>query len=457
MNRTNILLITADDMDVASPSCFGGPAGITPHIDALAASGRQFTRAHVVAAVCQPSRSAIMTGLVPHRNGAEGFEPINDGVTLLTDLLGDAGYTQGILGKVDHIAPVERFGWHFARTMDQLGHGRDPELYGAAAREFIAAAGDRPWFLMANAHDPHRPFSGSAEERAKWTEAQRAEIPEPSLRPVPRELEVPGFLPDLPAVREEFGDYLASVRRCDDVVGAVLHELEKAGQADDTIVVFLSDNGMAFPFAKANCYLRSTLTPLILRWPGRIEPSSVDETSLVSSLDFFPTFCDALGLPAPDDLDGLSLRSLLEDRGALERETMFTVFHETSGRRRFEMRCAQDRDYGYIWNAWADGERKYAAENMQGLSWAAMQDASATMTDVQNRVRFYTNRSREELYDLREDPYGMNNLVADEEHAEALEDFRSRLLSWMVEHGDPQLKRYRMQVPQAAATSVQNR
>lgn len=107
---TNVVLITADDMDALSPSSFGGPAGITPRLDELAAGGRRFTRAHVVAAVCQPSRSAIMTGLYPHRNGAEGFEPINDGITLLTELLGDANYALGILGKVDHIAPVARFG-----------------------------------------------------------------------------------------------------------------------------------------------------------------------------------------------------------------------------------------------------------------------------------------------------------------------------------------------------------
>jgi N-sulfoglucosamine sulfohydrolase len=387
-----------------------------------------------------------MTGLVPHRNGAEGFEPINDGITLLTELLAADGYRLGILGKVDHIAPVERFGWDYIRTMAQLGLGRDPERYGAATEEFLAEAGDDPWFLMANAHDPHRPFSGSAQERAKWTEEQLAVLPEPSRRVASDEFEVPGFLPDLPAVREEVADYLASVRRCDDVVGAVLQALEASGQAHETLVLFLSDNGMAFPFAKANCYLRSTLTPLIVRWPGRIEAGTVDDTTLVSSLDFFPTFCDALGLPAPADLDGLSLRELLEAGEPLDRDTMFTVFHETSARRRFEMRCAQDRDYGYIWNEWVGEGRSYVAENMAGETWNAMREAANTSAEVEARVGFYLGRAREELYDLRADPYGLHNLAGEGDYAEVLADFRGRLLGWMLEHGDPQLKRYRAQV-----------
>lgn len=447
--QTNVLLITADDMDGESPSSFGGPAGITPNLDLLAAEGIRFTRAHVVAAVCQPSRSAILTGLLPHRNGAEGFEPINDGVTVLTDLLKVAGYELGILGKVSHLAPVERFHWKFKRSMQELGMGRDPRRYQQSAAQFFAQAGERPWFLMVNAHDPHRPFHGSEQERQKFSDVERAQIPKPSATYEPGDAELPGFLPDVPGVQEEFSQYLASVRRCDDVVGAILGALQATGQAEQTIVVFLSDNGMAFPFAKANCYLRSTLTPLIVRWPGHVVAGTVDNQALVSSLDFFPTFCDALGLPTPTDLDGLSLVALLEGENQAHRNTMFTVFHETSSHARFEMRCAQDRRWGYIWNQWSGGDRRYHAENMEGLSWAAMLEAAKSSPALAKRTRFYLERSTEELYDLKSDPYGLNNLSADPAHAGVLADFRQRVLDWMVEHGDPQLKAFRVQVPVA--------
>lgn len=122
-----------------------------------------FHRAHVPAAVCQPSRSELMTGLWPHKNGAEGFEPINDGIGIINDRLRAPGYMVGILGKVNHIQPVERFARDMAVDMRELGLGRNPEAYGNRAEAFFSEAAEqgRPWFLMANAHDPHRPFHGT--------------------------------------------------------------------------------------------------------------------------------------------------------------------------------------------------------------------------------------------------------------------------------------------------------
>ena len=163
--RTNILLITADDMAAGTPGCFGGHPAATPAIDRLAGEGMRFERAHVPIAVCQPSRSAMLTGRWPHRNGAEGFQPIRPGVPVLTDLLKDVGYRCGILGKVEHLQPVDRFCWDLVVDRDELGVGRDPAAYAAAATEFVAQAQGRPWFLMANAHDPHRPFHDSDQER----------------------------------------------------------------------------------------------------------------------------------------------------------------------------------------------------------------------------------------------------------------------------------------------------
>jgi N-sulfoglucosamine sulfohydrolase len=440
--RPNILLITADDMDGRTPGAFGGPAGVTPHLDALAADGMIFRRSHVPIAVCQPSRSAIMTGLWPHRNGAEGFESIHDGVPLLTELLRQRGYLSGILGKVDHIQPVERFGWDLTRGMRELGMGRNPRRYGEATAEFLALAAERgaPWFLMANAHDPHRPFHGSPDELATWSDEERAGYPDPSAAFGP-DLAPPGFLPDLPEVRTEYAEYLASARRCDDVVGAVLAEVERAGVLDDTLVVFLSDNGMAFPFAKANCYLRSTLTPLIVRWPRRVQPGSVDDTSFVSMLDLFPTFCEAAGIPVEIDQDGRSLLPLFAIPDP-ERDEIFTVFHETSAKRRYEMRCRQDAETGYIWNAWSDGETEYKAENMAGRTWPAMLDAADADPALRTRLDDYVLRVPEELYDLVTDPDCRDNLVADPAAAERLARSRERTAAWLRSTGDPLAERF---------------
>lgn len=445
---TNILLITADDMDGHTPGAFGGLDDATPHLDALAASGATFSRAHVAIAVCQPSRSAIMTGMLPHRNGAEGFGPIADGIGLLTEQLEAQGYRKGILGKVDHIEPVERFRWDLARSMRDLGLGRDPAAYGRSTREFIdqAVAAGAPWFLMANAHDPHRPFHGSEVERQKWTEEERATYPAPSRVFHDDEVEVPGFLPDIPEVRREVAEYQSSARRCDDVVGAVLGALDDSGQADDTVVVFLSDNGMAFPFAKANCYLRSTLTPLIVRWPGVTTPGHVERESFVNTMDLFPTCCEIAGATVPDGVDGRSLIPLFRASGTPHRDHVVTVFHETSGKRRFEMRCWQDAEWGYIWNAWSNGSTEYRAENMEGRSWPAMQRAAEEDGLIHSRNTFYVHRSPEELYRLDEDPNCLRNLVGDPEARPALERVRSRIGEALERSADPLAARFQREI-----------
>ncbi|GAA4045599.1 sulfatase family protein [Agromyces indicus] len=446
----NIMLITADDMEGTTPGAFGGPDGVTPRLDALATEGMVFDRAHVAIAVCQPSRSAIMTGLWPHRNGAEGFEPIDDGVPLLTELLADAGYATGILGKVNHLQPIDRFGWDTAVGITGLGMGRDPRRYADETAAFIGTAGDRPWFLMVNAHDPHRPFHGADDVGRFFDEQQRAGIPEPSRIFTPEEASpLPGYLPDLPDVRTEYAQYLSSSRRCDDVVGGVLDVLDAAGLADTTLVVFLSDNGMAFPFSKANCYLQSTHTPLIVRWPGVVEPGRREHEEFVTMLDLFPTFCEVAGL-TPRETDGRSLLAALRGADVPAREQVVTVFHETSMGRRYEMRCVQDARYGYIWNGWADGSEEYRAENMIGLTWPAMVAAAESDAALAERVAFYRTRVVEELYSLDEDPASLVNLADDPAHAPELREKREALRSWMAATGDPLRDRYESLVSSAA-------
>ncbi|MHC4889925.1 MAG: sulfatase-like hydrolase/transferase, partial [Planctomycetota bacterium] len=128
--RPNILLITADDMNWDSPGCFGGKTpDITPNIDRLTSEGMRFHYAHITIAVCQPCRSVLMTGRYPHRNGAEGFEPIDTSVPILQEKLHEAGYLNGILGKVPHLAPANKFKWNVVKNAGELGRGRDPQLY----------------------------------------------------------------------------------------------------------------------------------------------------------------------------------------------------------------------------------------------------------------------------------------------------------------------------------------
>ncbi|MFT5906221.1 MAG: N-sulfoglucosamine sulfohydrolase [Cryomorphaceae bacterium] len=150
---------------------------------------------------------------------------------------------------------------------------------------------------MANSHDPHRPFYGNDPE--KWYTKKGSKKPatlKPSKVFKPEEIVVPGFLPDIPDVRLKIAEYFSSVRRCDDTVGALLKMLDETGVANNTLVIFLSDNGMAFPFAKTNRYLQSTRTPFLVRWPENIKAGNVEKTQMISRIDITPTILEPAGV-----------------------------------------------------------------------------------------------------------------------------------------------------------------
>ena len=436
--RPNILLITADDMNWDAPGCFGGRTQeITPNIDRLASEGMRFEYAHITIAVCQPSRSVLMTGRYPHRNGAEGFQPINKNVPTLQEQLNKAGYLNGILGKVKHLAPPEKFKWDMVEDYQDLGCGRNPELYYKYAGDFFrqATKQKKPFFLMANSHDPHRPFHGSVQEQKKFEKVLK-NIPAPSRVYKGEEIEVPGFLPDLPNVRKEIAQYYSSVRRCDDTVGAVLRALRESGQAENTLIMFLSDNGMALPFAKTNCYLHSTRTPWIAAWPGRIKSGTVDKQHFISGIDFMPTALDAAGTPAPGGMDGSSFLPVMLGKRQPERNKVFTQFHQTSGRNRYPMRCVQNSRFGYIFNPWSDGRRVFKNESQSGLTFNAMKAAAKKNDSVDERIKLFQYRVIEEFYDFKNDPDGLHNLINDPDYKKEIDKLRKELHDWMKKTND---------------------
>jgi N-sulfoglucosamine sulfohydrolase len=455
MSRPNIVLITADDMNWNTVGAYGcqTPA-CTPNIDALAADGMRFNHGHVTIAVCQPSRGALMTGRYPHKSGQEGFHYINNrtDVPLVPEVLREAGYINGIIGKAWHSTPRQDFKWDLYEDMEDLGWGRDKELYHRNTTRLLemAAEADKPFFLMANSHDPHRPFHGNdAELQGK----DGISFPAPSRVYAPEEVEVPGFLPDIPEVRREIAEYASSVRRCDDTVGRILDALKEAGVYENTLIMFLSDNGMAFPFSKTNCYLHSTKTPWIVCWPGQTKKGAVDREHFVSGIDFMATVLEAAGAALPDNVDGRSFLSLLTGGKDSSRQRVFTQFHQTAARRRYPMRCVQDKRFGYIFNPWSDGERKFKNESQAGRTFKAMRAAGEEHSGISERVKLFEYRVVEELYDFENDPDARVNLVGHADYHVELNRLRDELEAWMVEHGDLALDAFRNRhSPEALAT-----
>jgi N-sulfoglucosamine sulfohydrolase len=428
----NVLFFTADDMNHDSPAVCGGPiADLTPHVDRLASQGLRFARAYSTVAVCQPVRQTMLCGLYPHRSGSLGFFPVRPGVRTLNQQLRDAGYLISRFGKGRHMQPAEQF----CCDVGDDTMSRHPSRLAEATRAFIrlAKSQGKPFFHNVNCYDPHRPFIGM-----KGPD-DLAEGEPPSRRVGLEEITtVPGFLEDLPNVRRELAGYYTNVRRLDDALGAVLAVLDEEGVADSTIVVFYGgDHGMSFPFGKSNSYEASSRGTLIVRWPGVTRPGTVDHDHMVSTLDFTPTFLDAVGLPVIADIDGRSFLPALRGEEMDGWDRVFTQYNAAFGDAWLPMRCVRTKNRAYIWNAWSDGRKSYRTENMAGLTWKAMLAAAEHDPAIRARTDFYLHRVPEEFYDLSMDPCERTNLIASPAHQSEIETLRAELLSMMRRTDDP--------------------
>jgi len=449
----NVLLITADDLNYDSLGVYGCQVpNITPNLDRLAAGGLVFHHGHVNIAVCQPSRQSIMTGRYPHRNGAEGFDPISDDVPTLQEQLHAAGYLNGILGKEIHLRPKERYCWDHYITQGDLasgaGIGRSPERYHHYTEVFLKRAREekKPFFLMANIHDPHRPFAGSEQELRSWGK----NLPKVTRTIGEKEIDVPAFLADLPDIRKEIAQYYTSVHRCDQSAGAILRALEESGLARNTLVMFISDNGIAVPFAKANCYLNSTKTPWIVSWPGTIEAGRVDKTHLVSGIDYLPTILEATGLKPLAGMDGRSFLPILKGDSQKNRDFVFTEFHKTYARACFPMRAVHSQRYGYLINFWAKRTRPMRMDSTSGLTFNAMKEAAEDNPKIAARVQLFEHRVLEEFFDFQQDPHALHNLIDDPAYQEEITKMRAALLARMEKTNDPALEAFRQRDNPAA-------
>lgn len=431
----NLVMITVDDMSRDSIGSYGcSIPDITPNIDRLAAEGVSFDRAYVNIAICQPCRAVWLTGRYPHRNGALGFDPISEGVPTLPETLKTAGYYTAVIGKVPHTLPSRQEAFDYRKPRNELGQGRSPQAYAQSVAEAInnATAQQKPFFVMANIHDPHRPFAGSQQE--KWN-------PRPEVRRTitPEEAIVPEFLPDLKPVRRELSEYFTSVHRADESVGAILETIEQQGRRDSTWVLFVSDHGMALPFSKTNCYPASNRSPWILRSPDGKEAGKRDAVHFISGIDVTPTLLQIAGLPVMDGCDGKSILPLLSGESDPSRDRVFTMINRTSGRNEYPMRAVTTASHVYIWNAWSDGEKVFKNESQSGRSMRAMRRASKQDPELAARVELFLKRTPEELYRWDQNEACLNNLVQQSQEADNLGKLRLQLRHWMEQTDDPQL------------------
>ncbi len=420
----HIVILVSDDQSRTDMGCYGNVDCHTPNLDALAASGARFDCGYAVVGVCKPSRSAMYTGLYPHRNGAIGFVPVRDDVATWCELLKPEACATGMIGKLN-VKPLSKFRFEKWVAPKKVGDARAGDEVAAALREMIDGFAGRRMVLVVNLKDPHRPFR----------EPLRDDDPNTPIPHDPAVQVIPPKFADTPETRAELAQYHDFVWRLDRTVGSVLAVLEATGIAQDTLLLLTSDNGQSFPFAKTTLYEQGINVPFLARWPGVVAPGTTSR-ALVSLVDFLPTALDAFELAAPQPLDGRSLLPLLRGETSSVREFFVGEHTEHLSGKPNPSRSIRDARYKYIRNY--PTAEDFANNVLEfSMTWKSWIKAARTDVALRQRMQKLMQRPPEELYDLEADPWEMRDLAEDPEHATALARMRTELERWMRESGDP--------------------
>ena len=435
--RLNVLLITTDDLGLQL-SAYGDEVIETPNLDALAGSGVQFDVAYVAQASCSPSRSAMFTGLYVHSTGQYGLTNASDFSlhphlhdATIPNILKRAGYRTGIVGKL-HVDPEDKFQWDERSRVN----ARDVRGMAGFAEDFMAADTEQPFFLMVNYSDPHAYRERDPVTRepiAEYTFLDRYEgIPEKLVEPSEKTV-WPFQRIDTPEQRKRVAGYYNEVKRVDVGVGMLLEALGRQGHDDDTLVIFVGDHGPPFNRGKTTVYEAGLRIPYLVRWPGVSRP--MRSPAMVSTVDILPTIVDATGAEPAVEMQGKSLRPVLESAEAEWREHLVGEFH-MHGRPWYPRRAIRDTRYKLIHNLLA-GVGKPSPRIDGDIAYTLSQEARYEGTPIRAAFDTYADPPEIELYDLQEDPWEFRNLAGEPEYAEIQQRLESALDDWRRETDDP--------------------
>jgi N-sulfoglucosamine sulfohydrolase len=420
----NVLLLHSHDLG-RFLGCHGVSTVDTPHLDRLAATGVRFDRAFSTAPQCSPSRASLFTGRFPQQNGVLGLThgafgwDLRPGERHLAHRLAALGYHTSLLG-VHHESRVlpdpeiaQRLGFDEVLTG---GHG---EAVASRAVERLSrfAGQDRPFYLQVGFREPHRlPGRRDPEGVMGFVGDHMSPFAE-------RGVSIPEYLIQDAGAREEIAELQGAVGYLDACVGRVLQGLDELGLAERTIVVFVTDHGLALPRAKCTLYDPGLEIALLARAPALGWVGGRTITDLVSGVDLAPTLLAALGQPIPQEMAGVSLIPALTGSGRMDRDVVFgqLTYHDYYDPRR----CVRSRSRKLIVN---------------------FSSAPSIMDASQSWRRRCTPRGKPvastevaELYDLDADPWELTNVIDDPRYAEDRATLLSTLHGWLVDVGDPLL------------------
>ena len=418
--RPNIVLIIADDMAWDDSGAYGHPNIRTPNIDKLAEEGMRFDQAYLTASSCSPSRTSIITGLYPHNTNAEQLHwPLTPDKITFVEKLKASGYWTAQAGKwhmgdaikdrFDEVYDVGTSGFQLApdgTKAKQKGDGSGCENWVPVLQ---ARPKDKPFFLWLAAVDPHRPYTDNIVEHPQTIE----------------DVIVPPYMPDTENVRKDFVYYYNEILRLDDYVGKVVEELGSQGISENTMILFISDNGRPFPRDKTTLYDGGIKTPWIVKWPQKVKPKSVCN-NLVSAVDIAPTFLKLAGLESLPSFEGQDFSDLLTNPEAKIRDMVYAEDHWHD----YEdyTRAIRTKKLKYIRNFYPDLPNTPSADAFVSGTFTDMlkMKEKGELTEAQLAC-FIIPRPNEELYDMVKDPYELNNLAGNADYQENLEAMRSEM------------------------------
>lgn len=430
--KPNILILMSDNHSWGHLGCYGDPFLKTPVIDNLADEGIRFTNAYCSAPSCAPARAAMLTGQDFFRleEAANLWGSFADKFKVYTDLLEEAGYLVGHEGKGWGPGDYETGGWERNPGGDR--YNSFEEFYNEKER-------GQPFCYWFSSRDPHRPYKADG-----WKEFG-TDI---------EKIEVPPYLPDHPDVKKDMGDYYAEIQTFDRDVGSYIQLLKEMGELENTLIIVCSDNGWQMPRGLANLYDFGTRIPLIVSMPAKFKGGRVVE-DFISLNDFAPTFLELAGVKIPEEMNARSFLSILqsEKEGVVDETRDFIV----TGRERhafarkngtgYGARAYRTKDFLYIRNydyeSWPAGDPPLFGDvDAHMLHYPC----ATKMYMLKNRDRDgikelfelgFEKRPEEELYDLKNDPYQMNNVASAEKYQKEKNILSEKLTDYLKAAGDP--------------------
>ncbi len=424
--KPNILIIMADDCTHNDLPVYGGQNAATPNIDKLASDGLVFNRAYLASAMCQPCRAELYTGLYPMRNGcAWNHSASRPDVTSMPHHLKPLGYRVGLAGKVhvkpEKVFPFEKIGGFDPSCVRNPTRSHDTE----SIRQFMA--GDDPFCLVIALVEPHVP----------WVMGDESKY-------APKKVKLPPNLADTKRTREDFSRYLAEITYMDRQVGEILEVLDKSGRANDTIVLFTSEQGSQFPGCKWTNWDTGLHTALIARWPGKVARAKRTD-ALVQYADILPALIDAAGgKPSRSAFDGTSFLPVLLGNKSTHRKFVYGMHNNIPEGPAYPIRTISNGQYRYIRNLSPD--EIYIEKHLMGWSgqgqlnnpyWATWIREAWNNPHTYDMVKRYMHRPAEQLYNTAKDPYEMTNLADDPAFSAVKEKLIAELNRWMRAQGDP--------------------